>query len=69
MGLGLSVLTSKMVETGYTCLDLLNTHLKPPRHSPDTIDVVRHPLDIYQVDSRHPSGTLLTPKALKIAFN
>ena len=36
---------------------------------PDTIGVVRHPLDNSQVDSRHPLGTLLTPNPLKIAFN
>ena len=35
----------------------------------DTIDVVRHPLDNSQMDSRHPPGTLLTPKPLTIAFN
>ena len=42
---------------------------KTPRHTPDTIDVVRHPLDDSQVESRHPPENILTPKHLKIAFN
>ena len=49
-------------------LDLLKTHLELTRHSPDTIDMVRHPLDNSQVDSRHPPDTFLTLKPLKIAF-
>ena len=56
----------KQVILGY---DLLKTHLKTPRHTPDTIDVVRHPLDTSQVESRHPPETMLTLKHLKMAFN
>ena len=49
--------------------DLLKPHVKTPRHTPDTIDVVIHPLDNSQVDSRHRPDTILTPKPLKITFN
>ena len=48
--------------------DLLKTHLNTPRHTPDTIEVFLHPLDISQVNSRHPPDTILTPKDLEITY-
>ena len=48
--------------------DLLKTHLNTPRHTPYTIEVFLHPLDISQVNSRHTLDTILPPEHLEITY-